>query len=163
MYVGYFILCFLKFQCIDIVWVPSIVIERGFHVRRLFSNHQSLPWNSRFSSLFSWYAFCCRFKVYIDEILILVILRRFSYKSCSAANLRHIVNVYLSLISLLLSRTSDSKQLLLFRPFSFVGSVVSLLWQFGDRRTHHWKKNMPQNSMRYYSISYSKRRSLCVL
>ena len=42
----------------------------------------------------------------------------------------------------------------LFGPYSFVGSVVFLPWQFGDRRTPPQKRNMPRNSMRYYSISY---------
>ena len=30
--------------------------------------------------------------------------------------------------------------------------VVSLLWQFSDRRTHPRKRNMPRNSKPYYSI-----------
>ena len=70
-------------------------------------------------------------------------LTKFSYLSfrvdvpdifCSASNLFLSVNVYLSLV--------------------FIGSVVSLQWQFGDHRTHPWKRNMLHNSMCYYSISY---------
>ena len=67
-------------------------------------------------------------------------LRKFSYSSfgvcvsvfsCSASNLFLCVNAYLSLISLLLS--SHSVQWLLFGSLSFVGPVVFLPWQFGDR------------------------------
>ena len=37
--------------------------------------------------------------------------------------------------------------------FASVASVVTLPWQFGDRRTHPRKRNMPSKSMHYYSIS----------
>ena len=37
----------------------------------------------------------------------------------------------------------------------FVDLVVCLPWRFGNRRTHPQKRNMPRNSMRYFSISYS--------
>ena len=47
-------------------------------------------------------------------------------------------------------------QLLLFGPYSFVGSDVSLPWQFGDRRIHPRKKNMLHNSKRYYFIFIDK-------
>ena len=87
-------------------------------------------------------------------------LMKFSYSSfgvcvydfsCSASNLFLSVSTHLSLISV----TSRNVQLLLFGSYFFVGSVVFLPWQFGDRRTHPRKRNIPRNSIHYYSISYS--------
>ena len=90
-------------------------------------------------------------------------LTKFSYSSfgvcvsvfcCSASNLFLSDNAYSSLISLLLSWDSPSVLWLLFGPYSFVSSVVSLPWQFGDRWTHPRKRNMPRNSMHNYFITF---------
>ena len=56
---------------------------------------------------------------------------------------------YSSLISQFLSRPSHSVRWSLFGSHSFVGSVVFLPWQFGDRRTYTRMRSKSRN----YSIS----------
>ena len=56
--------------------------------------------------------------------------------SCSASYLFLCANVYLSLISQLLSGLSHKVWWSLFGTHSFVGSVVFLPWPFCDQRTH---------------------------
>ena len=111
-------------------FVSYVLFSFFFTLTSIFFYFLSLSWDSWFSSLFSWYEFCCRFYVGIDEVLIFVIRSRcFWY-------LLKCIEVWL------------------FGLHSFVGSVVSLPWQFGDRKIHSRKRNIPHNSMCYYSISY---------
>ena len=85
-------------------------------------------------------------------------LTKFSYSSFgvgvsnifwSVSNLFLSVNVYWSLKSLLLLCVVIVRVTFLRRL-----SRVSLLWQFGDRRTHPRERNMPRNSVHNYFISY---------
>ena len=96
-------------------------------------------------------------------------LTKFSYSSfvewvsdlCSASNLFLNVNVYLSLISLLLSRNQTLCTVVVVGA-AFV-RILCRIFAVTIRRTHTRKRDMPCNSMRYYSISYFKRRSLSVI
>ena len=83
--------------------------------------------------------------------------------SCWASYFFLCANVYLSLISLLLSRASHIVWGSLFGCHSFVGLVVFLPWQFGDRWTHPRMRSKLRNLMRYYTISCLLIRSPSVL
>ena len=65
--------------------------------------------------------------------------------SCSTLNLFFSINIYLS------PGTSHSVRWL-FGTHSFIGSVVSLLWQFGDWRTHPWKRTSAQVETQLHSL-----------
>ena len=115
-----------------------------FFVCLLFSNRYCLLLDSRFCSLVVGMHNAAVSKWELTKFSYSSFGAGFSDISWSASNLFLSVNIYLSLIFLLLYGKNRSIRLLLFEPHSFVISVVSSFR----------KRNMPLNSVRYYSISY---------
>ena len=96
------------------------------------------------------------------------VLTKFSYSSFGvnvsdnswrASTMFLSVIVYLLLISLLLS---NRVWFWLFASYFGVGLDVSLLWEFCDRKRQLLKRNMANNSERYWPISYLWRCNLSV-
>ena len=132
---------FFSFRAFALVGYFLLHLEAVF----TFFSNRCLPRDSKFSSMFCWYVFCCYVYVGVDKYSSFEV--RVSVFSCSASNLFLNDITYLSLISLLLRRPSHRVRWSLFGWRYFVGSIVFLPGQFGDRRTLPRKRSKLRNSL----------------